>query len=358
VKKALLIGGGVALVGALAFTFYPGKPVPTPKGPAAEALTARWLETVAEKAQQGMWLVVRGSHIGDQVVAMGTAGTLTHAAVLDKTKNEVIEAVAEGVVATPLTAFLAQAHRLEIVRPPGYTPEEGAMAVARARSRIGHKYDWLGTLGAGSEERYYCTELAVDAWRGRDRGWNTGKVILPAEVPRLGEVLFDSGPRKEEQPLLARFARKLADVRGVAYAAEVAPGIYRGGTPDEDGIKWLQQLGVKTVINLRHYHGETEGERVKAAGMRYERIALESSDPPKPEQVARFLALIRDPSLRPVYVHCLHGVDRTGTMMAIYRMEVDRWNNRDAALEMDYFGAHAIWRDLKHYVELYKPQQR
>ena len=36
----------------------------------------------------------------------------------------------------PLRTLLAQAHRLQIIRPPGWTPAAGAAAVARARSRV------------------------------------------------------------------------------------------------------------------------------------------------------------------------------------------------------------------------------
>jgi protein tyrosine phosphatase (PTP) superfamily phosphohydrolase (DUF442 family) len=333
----------------------PGVPVRRPTGPAAEAETDRWMKLVAEKADHGGWLVVRGTHKGDQAVAAVTLGLLTHAAVLDKEKGEVIEALAGGVQVTPVRALLAQAHRLIIVRPPGWTPEEGRAAVVRARSRLGRKYDWLGLIGAQQDARFYCTELAVDAYRGRERKWKVGRIIFPADVPTLGTVVVDTGPRGGGTILEPRFARRLPDARGVSYAAEVAPGLYRGGQPDADGIAWLKGLGVKTIINLRHYHGDTEGDLVSKAGLRYERIPLESSDAPDRKQVARFLALVNDPALRPVYVHCLHGVDRTGTMMAVYRMEMEAWPNAEAFAEMEYFEAHRIWRDLRNFVRAYKP---
>jgi protein tyrosine/serine phosphatase len=152
-----------------------------------------------------------------------------------------------------------------------------------------------------------------------------------------------------------RFARRLPGARGVSYAAEVEPGLYRGGQPDEEGIAWLKSIGVKTIINLRHYHGDTEQKRVEEAGLRYERIALESSEAPRPEQVSRFLQLVRDPSLRPIYVHCKHGVDRTGTMMAVYRMEQQGWTNAEAFTEMRFFDAHDMWRDLQSFVKRYQP---
>jgi protein tyrosine/serine phosphatase len=112
------------------------------------------------------------------------------------------------------------------------------------------------------------------------------------------------------------------------------------------------------VLNLRHYHGDTEKREVESVGLHYERIALTSRDAPKPEQVARFLEIVRDPSLRPLYVHCEHGVDRTGAMMAIYRMEEEGWSNPDAFAEMEHFEPHRIFQDLRNYVRGYRPQRR
>jgi protein tyrosine phosphatase (PTP) superfamily phosphohydrolase (DUF442 family) len=155
-----------------------------------------------------------------------------------------------------------------------------------------------------------------------------------------------------------RPARRVPDARGVAYAAEVAPGLYRGGQPSAEGVAWLKSLGVKTVLNLRHYHGDTEQQQVESVGLRYERIAMTSRDAPTPEQVARFLAIVRDPALRPVYIHCEHGVDRTGTMMAVYRMEDEGWSNAEAYAEMESFGAHLIFQDLRKFVKTYRPQKR
>lgn len=154
------------------------------------------------------------------------------------------------------------------------------------------------------------------------------------------------------------FAQRIADARGVAYAALVAPGIYRGGRPTLEGVAWLKQQGIKTVINLRHYHGETERRWVEAVGMRYERVELASSDAPTPAQVARFLELVRDPNLHPIYVHCLHGVDRTGVMMAVYRIEEASWSNADAFEEMKHFGAHVIWRDLRRFARSYRSSRK
>ena len=127
----------VAALGLPARAEIAGLPVKRPVGLIAEAETDAWVQMVRDKADHGGWLVVRGTHVGDQTVALLTRATLSHAVVLDKENEEVIEAVATGVRVTPLRTLLAQAHRLQIIRPPGWTPDAGAAAVARARSHVG-----------------------------------------------------------------------------------------------------------------------------------------------------------------------------------------------------------------------------
>ena len=364
-KQRVLVGIAIAAVAGLAFWFYPGRPEPVPVGQEASLVTDQWMKEVENKAANGYWLVVRGTHIGDQIVAAATAAKLSHAAVFDAERGEVIEAVGRGVVRTPLRELLAQAQRLLIVRPRDYTPEAGKKAVERARAVIGHRYDWLGTVGAQSDRRFYCTELCVYAYDARKLGWIDDGVVLPEKVPELGEVVFDSGPRDTvavvkaiPEELRKRFASRIESARGVAYAAKVDDKLYRGGVPDEDGIAWLKSLGIRTVVNLRHYHGDSEGELVEAAGMRYVRIKLASTDAPEPEQVKQFFEVVNDPKALPVYVHCLHGVDRTGTMVALYRMEKQGWGNSDALMEMEWFGAHGLLSDLRRFVGAYVPRGR
>jgi hypothetical protein len=352
-----------AVVGVFAAFLYAGRPEAPPVGTAASRETDRWLELIRTRGAQGYWLVVRGTHPGDQVVAAVSAARLTHAALLDFERSEVIEAVGRGVSVAPLRELVAQSMRIQLVRPRGYTPEKGSAAIVRARAHVGKSYDWLGTVGLQTDRSFYCTELCADAYDARTQGWMPNGVLHPEKMSQYGDILYDSGMRRRDATveelgaeLRARLAKVLPAAQGVDYAAQVAPGVFRGGMPDDVGVQWLRAQGIRTVINLRHYHGDSEGELVRAAGMRYERIALESTDAPEPEQVQRFLEIVRDPSAQPVYVHCLHGVDRTGTMIAVYRMTVDGWTNSDALAEMEHFGAHSVLHDLRRFVATYRAQ--
>lgn len=363
-KQALVIFSAL-LAGAGLLSRYRGRPQSKPVGLEAVRVTDEWVRRIEREGKPGHWIVVRGTHPGDQVVAAASAATLTHAAVYDARRHEVVEAVGGGVTVTPLRELIAQARRVLLIEPRDYTPEAGDAAVKRARGHVGHAYDWLGTLGAQSDRRFYCTELCLDAYDARGKGWMPAGVIHPEAMERYGRVIFDTGPRPETTPLAevsgelkARFAKLVSEARGVDYAAAVAPGIYRGGVPDKEGVAWLKEHGIRTVVNLRHYHGDSEGELVEAAGLKYVRIPLSSTDAPRPEQVELFLRTVTDPANQPVYVHCLHGVDRTGAMIATYRMQVQGWSNADALAEMEHFGAHGILEDLRHYVASFRPGLR
>jgi tyrosine-protein phosphatase SIW14 len=178
-----------------------------------------------------------------------------------------------------------------------------------------------------------------------------------ALAPQVARAQHASASTQSSPPAAPAFATKLPSIDGFEYVAEVTPLLLRGSQPGTGGIAWLKRRGVKTVINLRRVHGDTERERVEAAGMHYVHIPLAASEPPEPGQITVFLRLLRDPSAGPVFVHCAQGVDRTGTMLAIYRMEVERWSNLQAYDEMMSFGAHRVWRDLRRFVRRYQRGQ-
>ncbi len=150
-----------------------------------------------------------------------------------------------------------------------------------------------------------------------------------------------------------RMAERLPEVKGVENMGRVAAGIYRGAAPTMEGLASLRAMGIKTVINLRHYHGSREQRACRGLGLDYVAIGLPSSDRPRDEDVRQFLRIVTDPAHQPVFFHCWRGKDRTGMMCAIYRMTVEDWSLAEAQAEMDAFGFFSGWKDLRAYVEAF-----
>lgn len=165
----------------------------------------------------------------------------------------------------------------------------------------------------------------------------------------LAQTLATPAPKREH-------ARRV-EVPGVESVGLVAPGIYRGSLPDAKGLDSLKALGIKTVVNLRHYHGSTEEKLCRERGLDYVRIILESSDAPSDEDVRRFVEIVRDKQRQPVYFHCWRGKDRTGAMCAAYRIAVEGWSLADARGEMEAFGFYPGWRDLWNWVGEFSRQR-
>ena len=134
---------------------------------------------------------------------------------------------------------------------------------------------------------------------------------------------------------------------------------YRGAQPSAADYPDLAALGVKTVIDLTRDGRDDEKGLVEAAGMKFVRIPLTTTDRPSDAAIAQFLALVNDPANQPVYVHCQGGRHRTGTMTAIYRMTQDGWSPARAYEEMkqyrfEGFPGHPV---LKSFVLGFTPSQ-
>lgn len=141
------------------------------------------------------------------------------------------------------------------------------------------------------------------------------------------------------------------NVLGVSNFAEVTPNLYRGGQPRPQGYANLKKMGVDVVVDLRLSGKGTERQNVEQAGMTYVSIPWHCLFP-NDKDFAKFLLLLRENKNKKVFVHCRYGDDRTGMMIAAYRMAVEGWTPAEARKEMDAFGFHhAICHPLESYEE-------
>jgi len=140
---------------------------------------------------------------------------------------------------------------------------------------------------------------------------------------------------------------------GVKNFAPVTDMLYRGAQPSSAGFSALHHMGVGIVVNFRNEAQETSAEQreVESLGMKYVGIPWSGRDNPSDAQVVQFLDLVRTNPQTKIFVHCQRGADRTGTMIAAYRIAVQHQAVKDAVAEMHSFHYdHFFLPQLERYV--------
>jgi protein tyrosine/serine phosphatase len=161
---------------------------------------------------------------------------------------------------------------------------------------------------------------------------------------------LDSGDANgAERP--ADWATKI-EKKGLPNFFRVSDTLYRGAQPTKEGFSELKQMGIKTIVNLREYH--TDQRFINGMGFNYFQIPTATSKPIK-DQYQRFLDIVSNPDLQPVFVHCQHGADRTGTAVALYRITVQKWNTEEAIRELQQggYGYHSIYKEIIRFIRNY-----
>ncbi len=114
--------------------------------------------------------------------------------------------------------------------------------------------------------------------------------------------------------------------------------LYRSQQPGKHDFRLLVEHGISEVLNMRWYHNHRRAARL--AGLKLHRIASKASKISL-HQLIEALRVIRD-AQGPVLVHCWHGADRTGAVIAMYRIVFQGVSKEDAIREMTKggFGFH------------------
>ena len=138
---------------------------------------------------------------------------------------------------------------------------------------------------------------------------------------------------------------------GITNFGQVNEHLYRGAQPNTNGIATLKSLGVKTIICLRLTNDLWLPEKAEAEnnGINYINIPLRGLGATGESDVERALAAI-EKSPGPVFVHCEHGCDRTGTLVACYRIQHDQWSAADAQKEANHYGMSVFERGMKKFI--------
>ena len=132
----------------------------------------------------------------------------------------------------------------------------------------------------------------------------------------------------------------------------VTPGVYRGSTPETaEDFDRLKRMGIKTVLNLRRFDRNAiarEGHALAARGIRYVHVPIRYF-PRGDNSIDHAVNLLNDTTLHPVYVHCKHGRDRSGTVVGLYKVRHHGWSADAAYRDMRQYGFNERLGGLRRY---------
>jgi len=142
---------------------------------------------------------------------------------------------------------------------------------------------------------------------------------------------------------------ELIEMDGVSNLHRISPTLYRSEQPTALGMKNLEKLGIRTIINLRNFHDDED--EVKGTSLHTERVKILTwriDD----KHVIEVMRMLKKTENGPFLIHCQHGADRTGLMSAMYRILEQGWTQQDALTELidGGYGYHSMWTNIVRYV--------
>lgn len=105
--------------------------------------------------------------------------------------------------------------------------------------------------------------------------------------------------------------------------------VYRSEQPTKEGMNALDSMGIKSILNLRNIlsdKNEAQGTKLTLCQFRINTWTITY------EEVVASLRILINVD-KPVLVHCKHGSDRTGCIIAAYRMAAQGWTKAEAIKE-------------------------
>lgn len=124
--------------------------------------------------------------------------------------------------------------------------------------------------------------------------------------------------------------------------------VNRSEQPDNEGMADIERFGIRRVLNLRQFHNDDD--ETKMTNLETFHIPINAAKI-MDKDVIKALRIIKS-SDQPILVHCWHGADRTGTIVAMYRIIEQGWSKESALDELENggFGYHSIYGNIKDYI--------
>lgn len=150
-------------------------------------------------------------------------------------------------------------------------------------------------------------------------------------------------------PIAFLAAALLASCAGPGNLHRVDAKVWRSSQPTRQhfrGLKEEQCIG--EVLCLRRWHSDKQ----EARGLKRHHVRMNAGEIRDEDIVAALRIMVA--AEQPLLVHCFHGADRTGVVVAMYRMVVQHWPREKAIAELTdpRHGHHSeVFPNIREYLE-------
>ena len=164
--------------------------------------------------------------------------------------------------------------------------------------------------------------------------------LLPLLFPACTTAKTNPRPEKWAQPVASTVLKNW-------YM--ITPDLYRSEQPNRRGFEEIHAQGIRSIVNLRNDH--TDVKLIEGLGFTLIAVPMTASDFTE-EDIIRALKAIRD-APKPVLVHCQRGADRTGVVIAMYRIIFQGWSKEEALAELKGggYGFHWYYFNIPSFVK-------
>jgi protein tyrosine/serine phosphatase len=149
-------------------------------------------------------------------------------------------------------------------------------------------------------------------------------------------------------------------LEGLDNLHKVSNRIFRSAQPTKIGMKNAETLGIGTVISLRSK--QKDEKFAEGTNLNLIHVSMRAWNP-RYEDAVEVMRLLNpdnvDLNKKPILIHCYHGADRTGMMIALYRIVYQNWEKEEALSEMlnGGYGYHSMWKDIVTFIKTVDVEQ-
>jgi len=164
----------------------------------------------------------------------------------------------------------------------------------------------------------------------------------------LSLLIFASCASK--QPQIVRNTEWACKVDGTCLHNfyRVTDSLYRSEQPDGKAIPYFDSIGIKSILNLREYYSDSI--RLHKKNLHYYSVKIVAGNF-SDVQIIQSLRIIKD-APKPILIHCYHGSDRTGVVIAMYRIIFQNWTKEKAIDELEHgnYGFHNRYKNIPAFI--------